>query len=294
MANLELAMEVWDVFTDRPLTGNPLAVFFDASRLTEAQMRALARETNLSETTFILGHDSQRGYAVRIFTPVEELPFAGHPVLGTAMALYRRNPQQTSIHLDLKGGRIPVTIRKAANSDLPEGEMVQRDPTLGTIHLRGEIAPLIGLDVDRIATDAPCQTVSTGRARIQVPLKTLADIRAVRLDHAAIRDYCAKTDAAVGLYLVTRETEDKVARVHARNILAWTEDPVTGAAGGNCAAWMVAHGWASSGERVIIEQGSEVHRPGRMLVSAVKKGNSIVDVRVGGQAVKVMESRVFL
>ncbi|MGZ7074164.1 MAG: PhzF family phenazine biosynthesis protein, partial [Candidatus Angelobacter sp.] len=151
-----------DVFTSVPLEGNQLAVFADGRSLTDAQMQALARETNLSETTFILPRDAaterERGVRVRIFTTTEELPFAGHPTLGTAMVL-RGGSGAEEVALDLNVGRIPV--RFSTRDGLPFGIMTQRDPEFKQKHSREEVAHAAGLAIADIADDLPIQTVST-------------------------------------------------------------------------------------------------------------------------------------
>src|SRR6266403_2125823 len=152
-----------DVFTAVPLEGNPLAVFTDGRGLSDAEMQGIAKEMNLSETTFILPRDaateSQRGVSVRIFTVNEELPFAGHPTLGTAMVL-RGDTGADEVALELKVGRIPV--RFSQRDGLPFGVMTQRDPEFGQKHAREDVARAAGLSVDDIAGDVPVQTVSTG------------------------------------------------------------------------------------------------------------------------------------
>ncbi|HEV8524413.1 MAG TPA: PhzF family phenazine biosynthesis isomerase, partial [Terriglobales bacterium] len=154
-----------DVFTARALEGNQLAVFPDGRGLTDDEMQALAREMNLSETTFILRRspavERQRGIRVRIFTVEEELPFAGHPTLGTAFVLRKRG--QREVALDLEVGRIPVRFRQQRDG-LVFGEMRQRDPEMGSIHDRGAVARVAGLEADAIDPNLPIQTVSTGMA----------------------------------------------------------------------------------------------------------------------------------
>src|SRR6185437_13625976 len=162
-----------DVFTSVPLQGNQLAVFTDARGLSDAEMQALAREMNFSETTFILPRDAaterERGVRVRIFTVNEELPFAGHPTLGTAMVL-RGDTAAEEIALDLNVGRIPV--RFSTHEGLPFGLMTQRDPEFGQAHAREDVARAAGLKLDQIASDVPIQTVSTGNAFAIVPLNS--------------------------------------------------------------------------------------------------------------------------
>ena len=282
----KLRYAIVDVFTNVRWTGNPLAVVPDASCLSPADMQAIAREMNFSETTFILRRaqslEEQQGIAVRIFTPKEEIPFAGHPTLGTAWIL-RLSDNRSTVTLDLKGGRVPVTFHQTKTGLF--SEMLQPEPTFGREHSREVIAKLAGVDAHDLVDDVPVETVSTGRPKIIVPLRSLAAIRRVKPDFAAIESYCRTTDGATGFYYVTRETENREARIHARNILSWTEDPVTGSAGGACIAWMVKHGWGQSGERIMIEQGSEVTRPGAMFGSAVLKNGSPTEVRLGGQCV---------
>src|SRR5947208_6565218 len=163
-----------DVFTSVPLEGNQLAVFPDARGLTDAEMQALAREMNLSETTFIIPRDAaterEKGVRVRIFTVTEELPFAGHPTLGTAMVL-RGSSGADRVVLDLNVGQIPVQF--TTREGLPFGQMTQRDPEFGQIHSREEVARAAEISIHDIADDVPIQTVSTGNAFAIVPLKSL-------------------------------------------------------------------------------------------------------------------------
>jgi trans-2,3-dihydro-3-hydroxyanthranilate isomerase len=271
----------WDVFSSEKLRGNPLAVFTDARGLSDGEMAAIARETNLSETTFIFPRDAaverERGVLVRIFTPREELPFAGHPTLGTAMALRaNRFPNASEIALELKIGKIPVAFRTESEGKV-FGEMRQKDAEFGQKHSPDAIAPLVGLKVDDIAADLPIEAVSTGTAFVILPLKSLAAIRFLRMNHAAISEYLARTGAR-NFYCVTRETEDPKARLHARLITVGGEDPATGSAAGCAAAWMVKNGVARSDEQALIEQGAEVQRPGQIFVRATKQGEGVVNV----------------
>lgn len=287
----------WDVFSSEKLRGNPLAIFTDARGLADSEMAAIARETNLSETTFIFPRDAgvekERGVLVRIFTPREELPFAGHPTLGTAMALRSsRLPNAVEIALELKIGKIPVAFRTESDGKV-FGEMRQKDAEFGEEHTREAVAPLVGLKVDDIATDLPIEGVSTGTAFVILPLKSLTAIRSVRMNHAAIGEYLARTGNR-NFYCVTRETEDPKARLHARLVTVGGEDPATGSAGGCAAAWMVKNGVARSDEQALIEQGGEVQRQGQIFVRGTKQGESVVNVRVGGHAVEVIRGEYSL
>src|SRR5205085_9270452 len=154
----------FDVFSSRPFEGNSLAVFPDGRGLSDQQMQALAREMNLSETTFIFPRDPaierERGVRVRIFTVQEELPFAGHPTLGTAFAL-RGATGATEIRLDLNVGTIPVRFEDSPGQP-SFGEMTQAEPIFGQVHDRRKIAEVTGIPLDDIDADLPIQTVSTG------------------------------------------------------------------------------------------------------------------------------------
>jgi trans-2,3-dihydro-3-hydroxyanthranilate isomerase len=288
------AYEQWDVFTSTPLTGNPLAVFLDARGLSDADMLSLARETNLSETTFIFPRDSatemERGVRVRIFTREQELPFAGHPVLGTAMAIRSHlEKPQAKLKLDLNGGIIPVEFESTAQGSY--GEMLQPEPIFAETHRVSEIAPLLSLNETDFDADYPIRNISTGRPNLIVMLKSLDAVKRTQVDWPAAQRYFASGDRQRGFYLLTRETERKPSLMHARKPTRAGDDPVTGSAAGCAAAYLVERGLAKSGERVIIEQGSEVHRPGELHVSAVKSGSSITTVRVGCYAIKVFEGR---
>ena len=284
-----------DVFSAQPLEGNSLAVFPDARGLSDSEMQALAREMNLSETTFVLPGDPaverERGVRVRIFTVREELPFAGHPTLGTAFVL-RGASAAPEVALDLKVGRIPVRFEEQPGQPA-FGEMRQRDPELGEIHQREAVAAALGIPPADIAGDAPIQTVSTGLPFIIVPLRSLAVAQRLTVNWQKAGEYLERSTGHF-FYFVTREGVDSGARLHARMFFYNGEDPATGSAAGCAAAWMAAHGVAASGERVLIEQGVEMGRPSRIFVRADKDGNRVVNVRVGGNAVEVLRGEVVL
>ncbi len=275
-----------DVFSSRPLEGNQLAVFTDARGLSDAEMQALARETNLSETTFILPRpaavEAQNGVRVRIFTVLEELPFAGHPTLGTA-AVLRGESRAREVRLELGVGTIPVTFEDERGSF---GEMHQRDPEFGAVHEREAVARAVGIAPDEIADDVPIQTVSTGVAFTMVMLRRLETVRQLQLDFRRVSEYLERSGGKF-LYFVCRETVDPAARLHARMLFYNGEDPATGSAAGCCAAWGVAHGVFESRQRALIEQGLECRRPSRILVRAERDGDRIINVRVGGEVAPI-------
>jgi trans-2,3-dihydro-3-hydroxyanthranilate isomerase len=289
-----LAMTQWDVFSSKPLEGNSLAVFVDARGLSDAEMQLLAKEMNLSETTFIFPRgpevERKRGVRVRIFTVQEELPFAGHPTLGTAFALRGESPTN-EIALELNVGKVPVRFEETSGQPT-FGEMTQIDPVFGIQHDREAVARATGLRVEDFDPSLPIETVSTGVAFTVTPLRSLAAIQNLRVDMSRANDYLEKTGGKF-LYFVTRETADPAARLHARMLFYNGEDPATGSAAGCTAAWMVAHGVAEPDQRVLIEQGIEMQRPSRIFVRAARHDNRVVNVRVGGNAAEVMRGEVF-
>jgi trans-2,3-dihydro-3-hydroxyanthranilate isomerase len=291
-----LTMTQWDVFSSRPLEGNSLAVFLDGRGLTDAEMQALAKEMNLPETTFVLPRDAalerEQGIRVRIFTVQEELPFAGHPTLGTAFAL-RGQSGAKEVVLELNAGKVPVRFEDTAGQP-GFGEMTQLDPTFVMRHDQEAVARATGLRVEDFDDSLPIETVSTGVAFTVTPLKSLDVMRKFsQIDPRCAAEYLAKT-AGKFFYFVTRETVDREARLHARMLFYNGEDPATGSAAGCSAAWMVAHDVASPDERVLIEQGVEMKRPSRIFVRASRSDNRIVNVRVGGHSVEIMRGDVFL
>jgi trans-2,3-dihydro-3-hydroxyanthranilate isomerase len=290
-----LAMAQWDVFSTRPLEGNSLAVFFDGRGLTDDEMQSIAKEMNLSETTFILpgnpGVEQEQGVRVRIFTVQEELPFAGHPTLGTAFAL-RGESGKEKVVLALKVGKVPVHFENGAGRPA-FGEMTQLDPTFGVRHDREAVARAIGMQTSDFDDSLPIETISTGVPFTIAPLKSLAVIQQLKIDAAKAATYLEKSGGKF-FYFVTRETVDRDARLHARMIFYNGEDPATGSAAGCAAAWMVAHGVAKPDERVLVEQGIEMNRPSRIFVRAAKNDNRVVNVRVGGHSVEIMRGELFL
>ncbi len=297
MTTRKLSLVQVDVFTDRALTGNALAVITDGSGLTTDQMQAIARETNLSETTFILPGETTGDGAtrVRIFTVQEELPFAGHPTLGTASVLHGQSGV-AEIKLALNVGTVPVRFTQTG-SQPAFGEMTQKDPEFGAIHDPKAIAGLTNLSPYDFDPSAPIQTVSTGIPFTIAPLRSLKALQDLRLDLPRALEYLAPSGGKF-LYFVCPETIDPTARLHARMIFYNGDDPATGSAAGCCAAWMVAHDVAASDEQIKIEQGVEVHRPSSIFVRATKQNsgsdNQVVNVRVGGNCVEVLRGEITL
>jgi trans-2,3-dihydro-3-hydroxyanthranilate isomerase len=285
----------FDVFSSQPFAGNPLAVFLDGRGLADAEMQAIAREMNLSETTFVLPREAaverERGVRVRIFTVQEELPFAGHPTLGTAFAL-RRSGGAPEIVLDLNAGKVPVRFEETPGQPV-FGEMTQPDPKFGSRHDREAVVRAAGLRDGDIDPSLPIETISTGVPFTIVPLRGLDVMRRLQVDLASSAEYLAQSSGKF-FYFVTRETVDPGARLHARMMFYNGEDPATGSAAGCAAAWMVAHGVVQPEERALIEQGVEMQRPSHIFVRASFRDDRVVNVRVGGNAVEVLHGEVFL
>jgi trans-2,3-dihydro-3-hydroxyanthranilate isomerase len=284
----------FDVFTSLPLQGNPLAVFTDGRGLNDVEMQAIAREMNLSETTFIFPRDAsterKRGTRVRIFTVQEELPFAGHPTLGTAFAL-RGDSGAGQIKLDLNAGTIPVQFTD--NPGQPAfGEMTQADPVFGQTHDKQKIAEVTRIPFKDIHPELPVQTVSTGVPFTVLPIRNLEAIRRLQINQQLASEYLTASDGKF-FFCVSREVVDPAARLHARMLFYNGEDPATGSASGCAAAWMVEHGVAEPDEQVLIEQGVEMKRPSRIFVRASRRNDRVVNVRVGGNVVEVLRGELF-
>ena len=269
----------YDVFTSQPLEGNQLAVFDDARGLSDAEMQALARETRLCETTFILPRDAaverEQGVKVRIFTVEEEMEFAGHPTLGTAFHLQQKSGASL-VELALKVGKIPVQF-SLDDAGAVFGEMRQRDPEFGQIHSAEEVARALGLEVADIDTGLPVETVSTGLPFVMVVFRRLERLQRFKLDFARAAEYLGKTQ---GRFFYG-------AALHARMIFYNGEDPATGSAAGCCTAWAVRHGVFESEKRALIEQGIEMRRPSKIFVRGKKMSDRVTDIFVGGNVVSV-------
>ena len=290
-----------DVFAERPLEGNQLAVFADARGLTTDEMQSLARETNLSETTFILPRDAaterEHGVQVRIFTVAEELRFAGHPTLGTASWLHWNHPTlagASEITLDLPVGPIPVRFTPPGQDEFGIfGTMRQNDPTFGAIHDRVPLAAALGLSIDDLDPNLPAQTVSTGMPFCIVPLRSLEVAARLAIPQQSARAYLEHSDAKF-FHCVTRAPSESGADWHARMQFYNGEDPATGSASGCFISWLVRHSLVASDQNVIIEQGIEMRRPSRIHASATLERDRVTKVFVGGRTIPVANGRFFL
>jgi trans-2,3-dihydro-3-hydroxyanthranilate isomerase len=292
-----------DVFTQAPLMGNPLAIFTDARGLDDDEMQALAREMNLSETTFVFPRDpateTREGKKVRIFTVAEELPFAGHPTLGTALHLYAsESNSKDQITLDLKAGKIPVRFTadsKNGGRDRVDGqvfgEMRQRDPEFGDTFSREEVARVIGIAPDEIPSEWPVQIVSTGLPFAIVGIRNPETLANLNFAPAQASEFLKNSEAKFFYFICPHRHKDRL-EARARMFFYGGEDPATGSAAGCAASWMVQHGIANSDEQVLIRQGVEIRRPSEMHVRATRDGEHVTNVRVGGYAAEVLRGTV--
>ena len=296
-----------DVFTDRPFGGNPLAVFPDAEGLTTGEMQCLAREMNLSETTFVLpAQAASADFAVCIFTPAKELPFAGHPVVGTQWVLAHLGyvglqEPVTRVHFELGVGVLPADLY-VASGRVEQVVMTQDQPAfLATMQDVTDLSEGLGLLPEAITgTGLPVQVVSTGVPQMMVPVRSLAEVQvldASQLNVAALSRACR----AVGTECVmvfSFETERPEATVHTRvfaPLLGVPEDPATGSANGALGAYLVHHRAVPATApttRILSEQGAELGRPSTLQVEVDRRGGEITAVRVGGQVVPVLEGVV--
>jgi len=293
-----------DVFTRTPLTGNPLAVFTTASGLADQQMQALAREMNLSETTFILPREQEieakEGKRVRIFTIEEELPFAGHPTLGTALYLHNTaNFAADEIVLDLNVGKIVVRFRSDSNGRSDRvagdvfGEMRQRDPEFGRTLPRDEVASVLRGGADQVASEWPCQVVSTGLPFAIVPIRDADALANLQPDLVRVGALLKGTGTRF-CYFIAPDEQEGWREVRARMFFYGGEDPATGSAAGCAVSWIVRHKLAKSDEQILIRQGVEAGRPSEIFVRATREGDRITNVQVGGYAVEVLRGTVSL
>lgn len=294
----EFEYELCDVFASRPLEGNQLAVFPDAALLSDREMQAIAREMNLSETTFVFRRDRSteeaKGVRVRIFTTQEELPFAGHPTLGTAVTIRRIFPElrdAKKVVLDLNAGQIAVTFPESSTTDgnATFGEMKQLDPSFGSIHNSEAIASLLGLRTQDVAEQNP-QTVSTGLPYCVAVLQSVQALERLRVDARASEKYLDGSDAKFFYALAPDGPGVWRARMQFYN----GEDPATGSAAGCAISYLVKHGLCSPGERLHLRQGIEIKRPSDLYVSANLENGKACEVRVGGSTVPVAKGRLFL
>ncbi|HWI70264.1 MAG TPA: PhzF family phenazine biosynthesis protein [Nitrospiraceae bacterium] len=292
-----------DVFTGQPFGGNPVAVFPDAQGLTDFELQQIAREMNLSETVFVLPPTDEAAVVrLRIFTPTQEIPFAGHPVLGTfyvlaQLGLIAVTDGVTRVMQECNIGLFPVEIH-AREGQITRVVMTQPKPLfLGSMDETEDlfhIAKALGLPKYQIVdTKAPVMVVSTGLPVVIVPVRALTAVRSIEPDASAIVDMCERFGTN-GILVYTTMTVEDHATVHTRMFapaIGILEDPATGSANGAMGAYLVHNGLVEVGPltEIIIEQGYEIGRPSRILVQVESDDDAIQTVKVGGQVVMVVE-----
>jgi trans-2,3-dihydro-3-hydroxyanthranilate isomerase len=302
----------FDVFTDRPFCGNPLAVFPESEGISDEVMGQIAREMNLSETVFVLKSDSDEVLRrLRIFTPTREIPFAGHPIVGTWTALAQEGvvpvPEGGTgikrIYHEVGIGVLPVDI------EFKDGRPVQVVMTQGKFQIldeiddapeQAEVARALGLAREDLDEGLPIQVITTGLSCLAVPIRSLADLRDCRINTSLLADIYTRR-GGTGCLAFTRETlEVGAARAHARffapadNI---PEDPATGSACGALGGYLVHHGGLTlepedGRYKFVIEQGDFIHRPSRINLDVKGERGRVEEVKIGGPAVLVARGEV--
>ncbi len=285
-----------DAFTSTPLEGNACAVLPDAQGLSDERMQAIAREMNLSETTFVFPSDVA-DFRCRYFTPLEEIPLAGHPTIATVHALAeigRIAAETTAVTLELAVGVIAVERRLDGSSD-PLIVMTQLAPTFGRRMNRGEIAVALRVPETSVRADLPVQVVSTGTPQLMAPLTSRTSLDNARADAAALRELREKGEF-FSVHAFTLETLEPESTTHSRH---WGfaasgvfEDPVTGSASGGMVAYLLQYGMIEPGVHRL-EQGDRMKRPGRVTAEVgYAEDGSIAPPKIGGRAVTVMRGTI--
>jgi trans-2,3-dihydro-3-hydroxyanthranilate isomerase len=295
-----------DVFTTTAFEGNPLAVVMNTVGLSTERMQAIAREFNLSETTFVERRsatvEQEDGVRVRIFTTQEELPFAGHPTLGTASVLMLRVPETLrgdTVTLALNVGPVPVCFSPGQLF----GEMTQRDPEFGAELDPREVARLTGLELEDLDSALPPQVVSTGTAFAIVVLVSVDSLARLKVSQQETTAWL-RARGARWFYVLAPEARVSGAAPlwRARMQFNGGEDPATGSAAGCAISYLVMRGVVAPSERIALHQGIEIGRPSEIFLSAnkrheqeeTKSAAAVRDVRVAGSTVLVAQGQLFL
>jgi trans-2,3-dihydro-3-hydroxyanthranilate isomerase len=298
-------MKQVDVFTSCPLTGNPLAVFLDGRGLSSEEMLAIAREMNLSETTFVLPPVEQgANYKIRIFTPAKEIPFAGHPSVGTAHALIEDgrialNQRTTVVRQEVGIGVLPIEIESTADGRRVI-TMTQGKPKLGrVIEDVQSVADALGIPkAEIVGANLPIQISSTGLDQLMVPVRSLEEVCQLSPSSDRIGELEKKL-GVLGTLIFTLETSSSQASVHARFFAPASgvpEDPATGSAAGALGAYLTSHRAFGLQNPIsfTVEQGLEIHRPSVIHVSVQHEAGVPSLVKVGGEAVTILDGALVL
>jgi trans-2,3-dihydro-3-hydroxyanthranilate isomerase len=266
-----------DVFTDMPLTGNQLAVFTDARAIPEEQLQRLAKEMNFSETVFVYTPEADGHARIRIFTPTSELPFAGHPVLGTAFVL--AGPLQLpEIRLETGQGVVPIALDRDESGRIVFGRMLQPIPRWERFEQEAELLAALGVD----RSELPVELYDLGIRHVYVALASEEAVAALEPDYGAL----ARLTGLVGVYCFAGSGLRWKARMFAPAD-GVPEDPATGSAAGPLGVHLVRHGLVPSGEQIEITQGVEIGRPSTLYVRVDGSAEQVERVECGGTAVVV-------
>ena len=278
---------ILDVFAESKFSGNQLAVFRQAGGLSSQEMQQITREINYSETTFILSDEMRNGgYDVRIFTPKEEVPFAGHPTLGTAHIIHHEilGGKAGPVLLNLKVGQIPVHYDPDGT-----GWMKQIEPIFGPQHAPEKLAAILGLGLEDLDTRFPIEEVSTGLPFFIVPLKNLDALKRARVEQNRCFEFIQNTEAK-GILVFCPESHEPQNQISVRVFVDYfgvPEDPATGSGNGCLAGYLVRHAYFGSRSiNLRSEQGYEIGRPALLLLKAEENQRSI-SIQVGGHCVLV-------
>ena len=291
---MELDYQIWDVFTNKVFSGNPLAIIPDASGLSDDIMQKIAKEFNLSETSFIV--NSENGFRARYFTPAREVPMAGHPTIGTVYSLWESGLiTSNEIRLELKAGIFPIKL-DIQNDSLQRVWMNQGIPTMILeCHDGSAVAKALGLTEADIVADLPIQLISAGLEFLFVPVKSLDILAKASLNLSLLPDILPPEHRAVFVFTL----DAPKAKVRARmfgEALGVIEDPATGSAHGPLGLYMANNNlldFKDDQASFISHQGVEMGRASQieLKVNRLKEG---YQVEIAGQAVKIAEGKLFL
>jgi len=284
-----------DVFAERPLEGNPLAVFPDAGGLSDGRMQALAREMNFSETTFITGREADGSWRVRIFTPATELPFAGHPTLGTAWVIrnFVVDDGPPLVTLSLKVGNVPVRFEPAEDGADPLPWLTAPEVTLGATVAPERMARALRIDAGDVDLGSPIQLATVGLTTLIVPLRGQEALRRCRPDVDAFMEL-EREGIPFQVYVFCREPRDRSHHARARFFFdanGVREDPATGSATAAFGQYLLEHRLFGEEFSLRIEQGYEIKRPSLLRLRGRRVGESC-EIRVGGRVVPVLRGEL--